>query len=166
LLKDLFRRLQAALAPVPPAAAARYKLIDEWVERLPLDEARRLACQVLDNLEWFETEPSDASASLAVGAPDTVRELYSRYGRATGRHCDVQLVAVGCGPSDTRPELLRVGRDDAHVELCVRVPEDRVYLVADDVGPGEAIEVAVPSIYHAVVRTAVVLEYVPGPASG
>jgi hypothetical protein len=62
--------------------------------------------------------------------------------------------------------MLRVGRDDAHVELCTRTADDRVYLVADDVGAAEAIEGSVPSIYHAVVRVAAVLDYVPGPAAG
>jgi hypothetical protein len=165
LFQDLLRRLQSALAPAPPEAAARYQLIDEWIEGLPLEVARRLAHQVLDNPEWFQAELGDASSSLAITAPDTVREFYGRYRRATGRYCDVQLVAAGCGPSDTRPELMRVGRDDAHVELCVRKAEDRIYLVADDVGADEPIEGSVPSIYHAVVRVAAVLDYVPGPAA-
>jgi hypothetical protein len=55
---------------------------------------------------------------------------------------------------------MRVGRDDPHVEWCVQEAEDRVYFVADD----EAIEASAPSIYHAVVRAAAVLDYVPGPA--
>jgi len=150
---------------VPPQAARRYQLIDDWVERLPLEEARVLAWRVLDNPEWFQTELGDASASLPATTPASVREFYSRYVRATGRFCDVQLVGAECGPSETRREMLLVGRDDAHIGLCARGTEDRIYLVADDVAPDEAIEGSVPSIYHAVVRAAAVLEYVPGPSA-
>jgi len=165
LLRDLLRRLSSALAPVSPEATRRYKLIDEWVEQLPLEEARALAHRVLDNPEWFRTEFGDMSHLLPTTIPASVREFYSRYVRITGRFCDVQLDAAECGRSETRAEMLRVGRDDAHVELCTKDAEDRVYLLADDVGAEEVIEGSVPSIYHAVVRAAAVLDYLPGPAA-
>jgi len=163
LFRDLLRRIRTTLSPVPPEAALRYQRIDEWIERLPLEEARALAHRVLDNHDWFETERGDASSSLPATAPPLVREFYGRYARATGRFCDLQVVATECGPSDARRELLRVGHDDAHVELCTRGTENRVYLVADDVGAEAAVEGSVPSLYHAVVRVAAVLEYIAGP---
>ena len=165
MFKELLQRIRSVLSPVPPESARRYKLIEDRVERLPLEEARALAHHVLDNPEWFRTERGDASVSLPSMTPGSVRDFYRRYVRTTGRFCDVQPVAAECGPSEARPEMLRVSRDDAHVELCTQGTDDRVYLVANDVGPEEAVEGSVPSVYHPFVRAAAVLEYVSGPAA-
>jgi hypothetical protein len=165
LLKDLLRRLQSALSPVPPEESQRYRRIDDWIAGLPPDEARHLACHVLENPDWFRTQLGDGSRALPVNAAPTVREFYGRYVSATGRFCDMHLIASGCGESGVRPELSRVGRYDAYVELCTQGTQDRVLLVATDVASKEAIEGSAPSIYHAVVRMAAVLEYVPVPAA-
>ena len=164
LPRNLFRRLRSALSPVSPDQARRYELIDRWIAHLSLDEAREVAQRVLENPEWFHTVLGNGSAALPADAPVTAREFYGRYVSATGRYCDLQLVAADCAPSAVRSDLLRVGRDDAHVELCTRGWDDRVFLVANDVGPEEAIEGSVPTLYHAVVRAAAVLEYVSGPS--
>jgi hypothetical protein len=165
LLRDLLRRVRSALSPVPANERPRFRRIEDWIAGLTLEEARSLAWRVVDNPEWFRTQLGDGSKLLPSDAPPIVRELYHRYLSVTGRFCDMRLVASDCRASEAQPDLLRVGWDDAHVELCIRGREDRVFLVATDVARGEAIEGSVPSLYHAIVRMAAVLEYVPVPAA-
>jgi hypothetical protein len=59
--------------------------------------------------------------------------------------------------------LTRIGYDDAHVELCCRGSEETTYKVATDVPASEAQEDALPSVFHAILQMAAVLEYVTPP---
>jgi hypothetical protein len=62
--------------------------------------------------------------------------------------------------------MLRIGWDDAHVELCTRAETDTIYRLANDVPKAEAQEGTAPSVYHAILRVGAVLEYViPPPAA-
>jgi SAM-dependent methyltransferase len=159
----LFDRLRKAIGGARSGDRERFRRIDEWLEGFELANARQLTDRVLSNPEWFDAELAGDSVQFPPGVPPTVRDFYGRYARVIGRFRDLRLVAAECGWSETDPTLLRVGWDSSHIELCAAPGSDRVYRIANDVPADEMREGSVPSIFHAVVRTAAILEYLPAP---
>jgi hypothetical protein len=165
VLNKPFDALRRRLSPTTEVGV-RLRDIDAWLDALPLPDARAQALDLINKAEWFTTDPGDGSAALPPEAPPTVRELYARYRLIRGRFCDLRLVATDCAVSTADPSLLRIGWDDAHVELCTGSDGDVVYRVANDVPPDEAREGALSSVYHAILRVGAILEYVtPPPAA-
>ncbi len=128
---------------------------------MPTPEARELAFRLLANPEWFETSPATGAPDASL--PPTARDLFAKYAAMRGRFLDLRLDHADIGHSSVLPELLRLGYDDAHVELCCRGAIDTVLKVATDVGPDDAVEAELPSLFHAIVHAAAVVEYVSPP---
>jgi hypothetical protein len=155
--------LRGKLSPVSPALSARLARIDGWLASMPRSEAKERAFTVLANAEWFVTLPAPSTTAFPTDLPHAVRELYGRYGSVRGRYCDLWFDPSEVGPSHVLPELTRIGYDNSQVELCCRGTAESVFKVANDVSPAEAIEAELPSVFHAILHAAAVLEYVAPP---
>jgi hypothetical protein len=162
MIQALFSRLRGVFAPAPSEFSRRLARIEAWIGQLPLVDAERLAAQVLGNPEWFVTEPA-SSTTATTALPRSARAFFERFGSVRGRFCDLRITAAEIGASAVGSSLVRLGWEDAHVELCLSPDASGVLRLADDVPPDQALEGSVPSLWHAVVRMAAILEYVDVP---
>ena len=159
----LFDRLRSAFQSSNQAMEAKLQRVDPWLAALTTADARALALPVLANPKWFAAVRANGAVELPPGLPESVHSFFSEYQSVVGAYSDLRLVAAEIGPADDMPGTIRIGWEDEHVQLCVVTGDAAIQQIANDVPADEAREGTLISPWHAVLRMAAVLEYIPVP---
>ena len=123
-----------------------------------------MAMSVLLNDAWFRLSREIPSAPIEARLPPSAQAFFGEFASVRGRYCDLVLIRGEVGPSRVDPSMTRLGWDDSSVEVCCRESDETIYRLATDVPRAESLEGQAHSLYHVIVRTAVLLEYLIPPA--
>jgi hypothetical protein len=163
MFDKLLARLSRVFAGADQAVRDRVRIGDAWLAGLTAEQAKTEAVRMLENPEHFVVVREPPTTSLPSWLPPATADFFTTFRSVRGRFSDLHLDAAEAKPSPTEEPLLQLGWYCEHVELCVSPVDGLVYRIADDVPGDDLREGSHPSLWHAVLRLGVELEYVRPP---
>ncbi|MGH2375345.1 MAG: hypothetical protein ACRDIC_17970 [bacterium] len=160
MLGKLLRSISKVLGATNPDLTSRRRHEEEWLANLPESRAKSLATELLADPERFSTASGSVLSVLPSWLSPSAQEFFGAFTSVRARFGDLALGREHIRPSPTEDPLLQIGWYSEHVELCLSPSDGLVYRIAADVPGDESREGSDLTIWHAILRFGLELDYV------